>query len=86
MKTRWDNRPDHIGHLWSPGCFRCHDGAHVSESGKAITKDCTVCHTIIEQGPVGYVTTNTAGLEFVHPFSNDGSWKDPNCYDCHTGN
>ncbi|MBP9855160.1 MAG: NapC/NirT family cytochrome c, partial [Candidatus Omnitrophica bacterium] len=68
MKTRWDNRPDNIGHFWSPGCFRCHDGNHASDSGKVITKDCTVCHTILEQGPVGAIQSSTAGLEFVHPF------------------
>lgn len=85
MKTRWDNRPDHIGHLWSNGCFRCHDGAHASSENKVISKDCNICHTIIEQGPAGETTSSTNGLEFVHPFSDDGLWKESNCADCHTG-
>ncbi len=86
MKTRWDNRPEQTGHLWTPGCFRCHDGAHTSKSGKTISKDCTICHTIIEQGPSGAVQSNISGLEFIHPFDNNELWKEMNCSDCHTGN
>lgn len=85
MKTRWDNRLDNIGHMWAPGCFRCHDGNHTSDSGKVITKDCNACHTIIEQGAPGAEATSTAGLEFIHPFEDDGLWKEMNCFDCHTG-
>ncbi|OIO38685.1 MAG: hypothetical protein AUJ72_02085 [Candidatus Omnitrophica bacterium CG1_02_46_14] len=33
MKARWDTHPDNIGHLVSPGCFRCHDGEHRAVSG-----------------------------------------------------
>lgn len=86
MNTRWDKRPDEIGHLWTPGCFRCHDGAHTSQSGKTISKDCTLCHTIIEQGPTGSVQSNITGLEFIHPFDDNDMWKEMNCSDCHTGN
>jgi len=86
MKTRWDVRPDNIGHLWSPGCFRCHDGEHASSDGKTITKDCSVCHTIIEQGPPDAMESNTQGVAFKHPFEDDGLWREMNCYDCHTGN
>ncbi len=85
MKTRWDVYPDNIGHLNSTGCFRCHDGEHHDSSGNAISKDCRICHTIIEQGPAGQTQKSTDGLEFQHPFSDDGSWKDMNCSDCHTG-
>lgn len=86
MKVRWDTYPDNIGHLVFPGCFRCHDGEHVSGEGKAITRDCTVCHTIIEQGPPGTVERNTEGLEFRHPFDENDMWKEMSCFDCHTGN
>lgn len=86
MKARWDAFPDNIGHLVSPGCFRCHDGEHSTNDGKVITRDCTVCHTIIEQGPTDALETNTKGLPFVHPFEDDGLWQDMNCVDCHTGN
>ncbi len=49
MKTDWKAHEDNIGHLFSDGCFRCHDGNHVTESGEAIPHDCNVCHTIVAQ-------------------------------------
>lgn len=86
MNSRWDVYPEHIGHLTSPGCFRCHDGEHKTPDGQAISRDCKICHTIIEQGPVGKTEKNAEGLEFKHPFNQDESWKEMNCFDCHTGN
>ena len=47
MKTDWQTHPNNIGHLHTVGCFRCHDGQHVSDTGKVITNDCNVCHTMI---------------------------------------
>ena len=49
MKTDWRSHPDNVGHLYSPGCFRCHDGQHTSAEGKVIPKDCDTCHTIQAQ-------------------------------------
>jgi hypothetical protein len=86
MKARWDAYPENIGHWISPGCFRCHDGEHKSAQGQIITRDCKSCHTIIEQGAPGKTEKNADGLEFKHPFNGDESWKEMNCYDCHTGN
>jgi hypothetical protein len=86
MKVSWEEYPDHIGHKITPGCFRCHDGKHVSDSGKRIMKDCDACHTIIAQGPgldLHGATSN--GLEFVHPVDIDEEWKAARCDDCHTG-
>ncbi|HAM40880.1 MAG TPA: cytochrome C, partial [Candidatus Omnitrophica bacterium] len=51
MRVDWRGYPNHIGHLNSEGCFRCHDGLHQSSDGKVITKDCNACHTILGQGP-----------------------------------
>lgn len=86
MKHRWDAFPDNIGHLVSPGCFRCHDGEHATSDGAVITRDCTVCHSIIEQGPPDALERDTQGLPFTHPFEDDGLWEEMNCTDCHTGN
>ncbi len=47
MKVTWGTHPNHIGHMNYPGCFRCHDGDHVSQSGKAVTQDCAVCHNLL---------------------------------------
>ena len=86
MKARWDVYPENIGHWISPGCFRCHDDEHKSIDGKVISRDCKVCHTIIEQGPSGATEKSIDGLDFKHPFDGDETWKDMNCSDCHTGN
>ncbi len=85
MKSRWDAFPDNIGHMVSPGCFRCHDDKHTSAQGKTIPRDCTTCHTIIEQGPPGALEKNIDGLPFKHPVDISDMWQEMNCFDCHTG-
>jgi hypothetical protein len=52
MKVNWATYPNDIGHRNWPGCFRCHDGHHVSQSGKVLTRSCTVCHTLPQRGPL----------------------------------
>jgi hypothetical protein len=47
MKVTWGTYPNNIGHQESSGCFRCHDGSHVSASGKTIPNDCAVCHDLL---------------------------------------
>ena len=86
MKVRWDEYPNHIGHKITPGCFRCHDGEHVSESGKRISKDCNICHTILAQGPGRELAEYaSSGLEFKHPEDIGDDWKTARCDTCHTG-
>ncbi|MBI2094734.1 MAG: NapC/NirT family cytochrome c [Candidatus Omnitrophica bacterium] len=85
MKVRWDTHPDNIGHLVSPGCFRCHDGEHrAAGSDRVISRDCKSCHVIVEQGPAGATEKNIDGLEFRHPDGGE-EWKEMSCNDCHTG-
>lgn len=86
MKVNWKQYPDHIGHMITPGCFRCHNGDHQSEEGQTITRDCDACHTIIAQGPGMDITSvNTGGLEFKHPEDIDEEWKETRCDECHEG-
>jgi nitrate/TMAO reductase-like tetraheme cytochrome c subunit len=47
MKVTWGTHPNHIGHQSYPGCFRCHDGDHVTKDGKSITQDCSACHNLL---------------------------------------
>lgn len=47
MKVSWQTYPENVGHLNSPGCFRCHDGRHINQHGVAISSDCDVCHTFL---------------------------------------
>lgn len=47
MKMTWGVHPNNLGHNDSPGCFRCHDGSHVSSDGQTITNDCGACHSLL---------------------------------------
>jgi nitrate/TMAO reductase-like tetraheme cytochrome c subunit len=46
MKVTWGTYPNHIGHIDTPGCFRCHDDEHKSKDGKVIGQDCALCHEV----------------------------------------
>ena len=46
MKVTFGSYPNNIGHIDSPGCFRCHDGEHTSKDGAKIAQDCETCHAI----------------------------------------
>jgi hypothetical protein len=86
MRVDWRAYPDNIGHMTSAGCFRCHDGKHVSSQGKVISKDCNSCHTILYQGEEPRPeTVAIGGLEFMHPEDIGDLWKEANCNECHTG-
>ncbi|HWR16550.1 MAG TPA: NapC/NirT family cytochrome c [Terriglobales bacterium] len=85
MKVDWRVHPNNVGHFYSSGCFRCHDGNHVSAEGKVITKDCNVCHTIMAQMESGKQLIQVAeGAKFTHPVDL-GDLGAVNCADCHTG-
>jgi nitrate/TMAO reductase-like tetraheme cytochrome c subunit len=54
MKMTWGVHPNNLGHNDFPGCFRCHDGSHVSADGQTISNDCSACHNLLavdEQNP-----------------------------------
>jgi nitrate/TMAO reductase-like tetraheme cytochrome c subunit len=85
MKVDWRVHPNNIGHFYSAGCFRCHDGNHVSAEGKVISKDCNVCHTVLAQMESGkQLIATTSGAKFTHPVDL-GDMTAVNCADCHTG-
>jgi uncharacterized membrane protein len=44
LKVTWGNYPNNLGHTDAPGCFRCHDEAHLTADKKAISQDCSLCH------------------------------------------
>ncbi len=46
MNVTWESHPDNIGHKNFPGCFRCHDGKHLSSDNQAIRLECNICHSI----------------------------------------
>jgi hypothetical protein len=45
MNVTWGTYPSHLGHVDSPGCFRCHDDEHTSADGAVISQSCELCHT-----------------------------------------
>lgn len=86
MRVSWRAYPDHIGHMTSPGCFRCHDGQHASDDGKVIRRDCNICHTIIAQGPGRTPkSTDVNGLKFEHPEDVGDRAETGRCDECHEG-
>ncbi len=85
MKVSWRSHPDNIGHLYSKGCFRCHDGRHVSNDGKVLSKDCNLCHIIIEQqAPNQPKEASYVGLKFKHPGGIENMVNKNYCPDCHS--
>jgi len=85
MKVTYDIYPEHIGHLETEGCFRCHNDVFISDKGKKITRDCNLCHTILGQGKPEMMkdTTIRGSLEFQHPVDIGTVWKEANCSECH---
>jgi nitrate/TMAO reductase-like tetraheme cytochrome c subunit len=84
MNVSWRSFPNHISHLYDSGCFRCHDGKHVSEEGKTISKDCKLCHTILSQvTPDGEKLVDYEGLDFIHPVELEEPIIEQKCVDCH---
>jgi nitrate/TMAO reductase-like tetraheme cytochrome c subunit len=84
MKLNWQTHPNNLGHFYSQGCFRCHDGQHVSADGRVVSRDCNQCHTLMSQSEG---TTNVAAVtpsNFQHPVD-IGDLTQVNCADCHTG-
>jgi hypothetical protein len=84
MKTDWQTHPNNIGHLNFAGCFRCHDGEHISNTGKVITQNCNVCHTMIYDSlnPAASVKTGP----FQHPVDLGGLADKHKCEFCHQAN
>jgi nitrate/TMAO reductase-like tetraheme cytochrome c subunit len=85
MKVNWQTHPNNLGHYYFGGCFRCHDGQHVSSDGRVLSRDCNQCHTLVSQ------TDDTTELmaagsqqTFQHPVDL-GDLTQVNCADCHTG-
>ena len=46
MNVKWGTYPNQLGHVDTPGCFRCHDDGHTAADGTVISQDCELCHAI----------------------------------------
>ena len=84
MKVSWKEFPDHIGHLTTPGCFRCHNGLHETDTGEVLSRDCNICHAIVAQErKTGETLVSLDSVEYVHPEDIGEEWKETNCSECH---
>jgi hypothetical protein len=83
MKTDWQTHPNNIGHFYFNGCFRCHDGEHVSNTGKVIRNDCNLCHTVLSDSAGPTAAVKTEG--FKHPVDL-GGLANRKCETCHKAN
>lgn len=91
QKTTWDTHPDNLGHKNTPGCFRCHDGKHMTASGEAIRLECNLCHSVPEKTEPGALVTELEIVSGPEPISHTHtSWIalhgraiDISCAACH---
>jgi nitrate/TMAO reductase-like tetraheme cytochrome c subunit len=63
LNLTWGTYPNNLGHMDSPGCFRCHDGSHTTADGKdTITQDCGACHQLLAMQESSPDILKTLGL------------------------
>jgi hypothetical protein len=63
LGVTWGTYRNNLGHTDFPGCFRCHDGAHVTADQKTITQDCSTCHELVAASEASPEVLKTLGLE-----------------------
>jgi hypothetical protein len=87
MKVSWKNFPNNQGHRFSAGCFRCHDGKHRSDDGAVLSRDCSLCHLLIERaGEAAEGRSDRAVfqiMKYPHPVDIGNAWKEMLCHECH---
>ncbi|MBP1695603.1 MAG: Cytochrome c family protein [Deltaproteobacteria bacterium] len=87
MKVSWRHYGNNQGHVFAQGCFRCHDGKHRTDDGLILSRDCNLCHLLVERAPGQDDTVNTQALlrvmEYPHPVDVGDSWKQTMCITCH---
>jgi hypothetical protein len=67
MKVTWNLYPNHIGHQDSPGCFRCHDNKHATDTGEKVSKKCGTCHNIVVRNESDSAVLQELGLQEPPP-------------------
>jgi len=64
LKVDWGTYPNNLGHADFPGCFRCHDGAHLASGGASITQDCGACHEMLAVDEASPQILSTLGIAY----------------------
>ena len=62
LGVKWGSYPNNLGHMDSPGCFRCHDESHATAAKKTITQDCNACHQALAVEETSPDILKTLGL------------------------
>ena len=99
LGLNWQTNPNNERHTPFPGCFRCHDGKHVSvdESGKeieVISVKCNLCHTVpivgrgddmLLEAPVivGPIPESHSDFRWTVEHRSTTEEEKQACYDCH---
>ncbi len=92
QKSDWNSHPNNVGHKNSPGCFRCHDGKHLSANGEAVRLECNLCHSIpVVADPNDFVSNIEISRGPEPETHRNSNWIslhneaiDPTCSNCHT--
>ena len=93
MNLTWDSHKNNIGHKNFPGCFRCHDGKHLSVDNQAIRLECNICHSIPQVADPGEpLPPVSVAPSMPQPASHQSTtWLaehryqfDASCAECHT--
>lgn len=92
QKVDWTTHPNNLGHINSPGCFRCHDGKHLDAQQQAIRLECNLCHSIPVVATSEDLVSNIEISRGPEPNSHlDPNWInlhhgsfDATCSNCHT--
>ncbi len=88
----WNTYPDNLGHMNSPGCFRCHDGKHLDADKQAVRLECNLCHSIPVVSTGDKLVTDIEISRGPEPDSHrNANWIslhngafDSTCANCHT--
>ncbi|MFQ5575743.1 MAG: cytochrome c3 family protein [Anaerolineae bacterium] len=99
MGVNWQTNPNNARHRPSLGCFRCHDGKHVSvdptgNEVETISVKCNLCHTVpiigrgtdmLVEAPVivGSVPSSHSDFRWTIEHRSVTEAELPACYDCH---
>ncbi len=92
QKVDWNSHPTNVGHINSPGCFRCHDGKHLNAANEAIRLECNLCHSIPIVSNEGEFVTKIEISRGLEPETHlNPNWIamhnqaiGPSCSNCHT--
>ncbi len=94
QEVDWQTHPDNLGHIAAPGCFRCHDGKHLTSTEEAIRLECNICHSVPVVHDPNALVTNIEIIQGPEPTSHihtswialHGQAIDISCAACHEPN